>query len=105
MEVQRIKYERTGGFAGMHMSAEIEPGKLSEDEVHALVELIDDVDFNELPKEMLSQSGTDQFTYTITVETRKWEHTVTIGDASAHGKMNELLEMMNRLVRKNLKKQ
>jgi hypothetical protein len=104
MEVKRIKYERTGGFTGMRMAAEIEPQKLSEDEIRTLVDLIDDVDFNELPKEMLNGSGADQFTYTITVETRKWEHTVTIGDSSAHGKMSDLLELLNRLARKKMMK-
>ena len=105
MEVERIKYERTGGFAGMRMTAEIEPKKLSEDEIRILMDLIDDVDFNELPEEMLNESGADQFTYTITVETHIWEHTVTIGDSSAHGKMQELLEILNKLARKYIKRQ
>ena len=45
----------------------------------------------------------DQFTYTITVETKKWEHTVITGDTSAPEKMQELLELLNRLARNQKK--
>ena len=105
MEVQRIKFERTGGFAGMRIAADIEPDNLPEDQAHTLLELLDDMDFNELPEQIMNQPGTDQFTYSITVETSKWEHTVVTGDASAPEKMKELLELLNRLSRKRAKKQ
>jgi emfourin len=42
----------------------------------------------------------DQFTYTITVETKKREHTVTTGDISAPEKLQELLQLLDRLARK-----
>ena len=57
-------------------------------------------DFEDLPEQMLdSESMSDQFTYTITVETRRGEHTVITGDASAPEKMQELLQLLNRLAR------
>ena len=105
MEVQRIKFERTGGFAGMRIAADIEPDNLPEDQAHTLLELLDDMDFNELPQQIMNQPGADQFTYSITVETAKWEHTVVTGDASAPEKMHELLEMLNQLARKRAKRQ
>jgi hypothetical protein len=105
MEVQRIKYERTGGFAGMRIAADIETDDLPEDQARTLMELLDDLDFNELPEQLTNNSAVDQFTYTITVETRKWEHTVITGDSTSSDKMQELLEMLNRLARKNMRKQ
>jgi hypothetical protein len=105
MEVQRIKFERTGGFAGMRIAADFEPDDLPEEQASTLLELLDDMDFNELPKQIMNQSGADQFTYSITVETSKWEHTVVTGDASAPEKLQELLELLNKLARKRMKKQ
>jgi hypothetical protein len=105
MEVQRIKFERTGGFAGIRIAADIEPDNLPEEQARTLLELLDDMDFNELPKQLMSNQGADQFTYSITVETSKWQHTVVTGDTSAPEKMHELLQLLNQLARKRAKKQ
>ena len=99
MQVERIKFERTGGFAGMRIAKEIKLDDLSEEQSHILSELLDDMDFDELPEQMIDESGPDQFTYVITVETKKWEHTVVTGDSSASEKMQELLQLLNRLIR------
>lgn len=104
MEVQRIKFERTGGFGGMRIAAEIEPNDLPEEQARALLELLDDMDFNELPEELMNNSGTDQFTYAITVETTKWEHTVVTSDESVPEKLHQLVELLNKLARKRMRK-
>ena len=99
MQVERIKFERTGGFAGMTISRDLKLDELPEDQVNSIVELLEDMDFRELPEQMLDDSGADQFTYIITVETKEWEHTVVTGEASAPEKMQELLQLLNRLAR------
>lgn len=100
MQVERIKFERTGGFAGMRIATDLKLNDLSDDQVQTLTELLDDLDFGELPEQMMNDEGMpDQFTYTITVETKKWEHTVVTGDVSAPEKMQELLQLLNRLAR------
>jgi Emfourin len=100
MEVERIKFERTGGFAGMTISRVLEIDDLSEEQAHTLLELLDDLDFEELPEQMSgAESMPDQFTYTITVETPRGKHTVVTGDASVPEKMQELLQFLNRLAR------
>ena len=104
MEVERIKFERSGGFTGMTIARDLKLDDLSEEQAHTLLELLDDLDFEELPEQMLdSGSMPDQFTYTITVETQRGEHTVTTGDASAPEKMQELLQFLNRLARRKKK--
>lgn len=101
MDVERIKFERTGGFAGMTIARDLKPDDLSEEQVHRLSELLDDLEFETLPEQMTgSDSMPDEFTYTITVETRRGEYTVVTGDASAPEKMQELLQFLNRLARK-----
>ena len=105
MHVERIKFERTGGFAGMRIAADIEPDKLSDEQSQALLDVLDALDFPGLPEHMMGESPIpDEFTYTITVEAEDWQHTVVTGDASAPEKMQELLQMLDRIARKRLRK-
>jgi hypothetical protein len=100
MEVEWIKFERTGGFAGMRVAKDFEMNELPDEQAQALLKLLEDLDFKELPKQMMGSTSTpDQFTYTITVETKDWKHTVVTGEASAPEKMQELLQLLNRLAR------
>lgn len=106
MDIERIKYERTGGFAGIRIAADIKPKDLSEEQAQTLMDLLDDLDFPELPEYLSKESSMpDQFTYTITVEANEWKHTVVTGDESAPEKMQELLQMLNRIARKKMRKQ
>jgi len=106
MEVERIRFERTGGFAGIRLAADFELGELPEEQVHTLTDLLDDLDFAELPENPSSDSSMpDEFTYTITVESEKWKHTVVTGDSSADEKMQELLHILNQLLRSQSKRQ
>jgi hypothetical protein len=105
MHVERIKFERTGGFAGMRIARDLKMEDLPDEQANSIAELLDDMDFQELPEQMLDESMPDQFTYVITVETLKGEHTVVTGDASAPDKMQELLRILNRLARTRRKQQ
>lgn len=100
MQVERIKFERTGGFAGIRLAADVKIEDLPEEQAHTISELLDEMDFQEMPASMMGKSNMpDQFTYTITVQTKKWEHTVVTGDSSAPEKMQELISLLNRLAR------
>ncbi|HQU37604.1 MAG: hypothetical protein CNIPEHKO_01030 [Anaerolineales bacterium] len=105
MDVERIKFERTGGFAGIRLAADFDVSDLPDDLSQTLRELLDALDFPELPAKLTSgESVPDAFTYVITVEAGKWHHTVITGDAPEDEKMQELLELLNRLARKKIKK-
>jgi len=106
MEIERIKFERTGGFAGIRIAADFELDDLPEEQSRALAELLEDVKFRSLPERLTGKTPMpDQFTYTITVESGKGKHTVTLGDSSADEKMQELLQLLNRIARSRMKKQ
>lgn len=101
MEVQRIKYERTGGFMGLHLSADFQPTDLPEDQARPLLDLLDEMDFDELPAYLTgSPTQSDQFTYKITVLSDEGEHTVVVGDASAPEEMQELLRLLDRIAKR-----
>lgn len=81
MEVERITFERTGGFAGMHITANFKPDDLPEEQAQALLELLEKLNFEELPVQAINNpSLPDQFTYRITVETKDGEHSIVTGD-------------------------
>jgi hypothetical protein len=100
MEVKRIKFERTGGFANMRIATELKLADLPDEQANSVLKLLDDLDFEELPEQIMSKALLpDQFIYKVTVETKKWEHTVVTGDASAPEKLQELLRLLSRLAR------
>lgn len=85
----------------MHNVVNINPRDLPEEQAKALLELLDELDFDELPEELKNNPPLpDQFTYKISVETKDGEHSVTTGEASAPEKVQELLQMLNRIARK-----
>jgi hypothetical protein len=100
MDVQRIKYERTGGFAGMRFHADFEPGELPDDESRTLLDLLDNMDFDELQDFTGGPTYPDQFTYTITIQSSVGERTIVMGDTSAPDEMQELLRMLDRIARR-----
>lgn len=100
MQVERIKFERTGGFAGMRIATDLKMDDLPDEQARRLSDLLEDLDFEELPEQMINKASMpDQFTYKITVQTKQREHTVITGDTSAPEKMQELLQLLNRLAR------
>jgi len=105
MDLERIKFERTGGFAGLRLSGEFGSDELTEDQLQTLTDLLDELDFPALPDHLsTSPSSSDEFTYTITIEAEKWSHTVVTGDAQDDEKMQELLQLLNQLLRKKIRK-
>ena len=105
MNVERIKFERTGGFAGIRLAADFEITDLPEDQARSLLELLDNLDFENLPEQMLdSMPIADGFTYSITIETKKSTHTVNAGESSVTEKLEPLLALLNQIARKQARK-
>ena len=100
MEAKRIKFERTGGFAGIRLAADIELDELPEEQVHQLLELLDELDFDELPEQLTdNRQVADGFTYSVTVVSEKWQHTVTTSETAAPEKMNSMFEILTQIAR------
>ena len=105
MDIKRIKFERTGGFAGIRLAADLELDEIPEDQVREILELLDDMDFDELPEKIVSHHQVaDGFTYSITVESEKREHTVMTDDTSAPEKLGRLFEILTKIARKQARK-
>ncbi len=105
MKVKRIKFERTGGFAGIRFAADFELDDLPKDQAHQILELLDEMDFDELPEQIPGkQQVADGFTYSITVVTEKRQQTVTTSDTSVPHKMEPLLEILTKIAKQQARK-
>ena len=99
-----MSMRRSGGFTGMTSSYSFNLEDLPDEEANRLRKIIDQVDFLALP-EKFERAGNipDQFTYTITIESQEWSHTVVTGDSSAPLEIQPLLESLNTVSRSHRK--
>jgi hypothetical protein len=105
MDIQRIKFERTGGFAGIRLAAEFELDDLPEEQAHRLRELLDDLDIDEYNKKHAHEPRLlDGFSYTIQVQTKKHEYIIETGDNTTSEKMNDLLALLTQVIRSRARK-
>ena len=84
----------------MRFHADFAPGDLPEEQSRPLLDLLDEMQFDQLPENMTGSTHPDQFTYTITVQSSKWEHTVIVGDSSSSEAMQELLRALDQIARR-----
>ena len=96
----RIQFERSGGFAGMRLTATIDTDTLAPDEARVLQALMDTAWFFDLPAVIASPTpGADQFQYRLTVEADERRHTVEVGEAAAPDTLQPLLRKLTTLAR------
>jgi hypothetical protein len=95
----KIFFERSGGFMGRTVKATIDLEDLPGDLAHALEEMLDEADFFELPADLTRPPMPDAFTYTITVNTARKQHSVRVTDATAPDDLRPLLEELNKQAR------
>lgn len=88
----RIQFERSGGFAGMLVRANLDTAFLSPEEADKLQKMVEEASFFELPGQLSSPSpGADQFQYKVSVEEGDRRHTVETSDQAAPDSLRPLL--------------
>lgn len=98
----RIEFERSGGVAGLRLSATIESDSLPNQEADDLCKLVEDAGFFDLPADITSpKAQPDQFVYAVTVETEARRHTVRVDDSTAPARLQPLLDWLSRAVRRS----
>jgi len=101
----QIHFERTGGFANIHLTRTFDLDSMPEEIANPLKALLEQVDFASLPEQLLGKSAIpDQFNYSITVTTPSWQHTVVTSDHSAPDALRLLLQKLTELTRSQAKK-
>lgn len=68
----KVYFERTGGFMGLRVVADFDTRELPEEEAKTLMDLLDEVDFFQLPSRLEADTpGMDQFHYVLTCSTEQ----------------------------------
>jgi hypothetical protein len=88
----RISYERSGGFMGRKLNFSVNLEELPNDQAETLNRLLQQADFFNLPKDLISRPVPDEFNYIITVETATQSHRVRVSDSSMTDPLRPLLD-------------
>lgn len=95
-----IQFERTGGFAGMHLNYMVNTDSLPQDEIDVLQEEIEEACFFDLPAKIHDPSaGNDRFEYQITIRDGAKQHSVVVGDAELDDALRPLVQHLEILAR------
>ncbi len=105
MYIKKIKFERTGGFAGIRLHAEIDMEDLPKDQKSEILEILDESDFDELPEKLSSKMPIpDEFVYSITVASDEKENRVFAGESSLPSDLQPLIEILERIAKSQMRK-
>jgi hypothetical protein len=105
MYIERIKFERTGGFTGIRLAADIDVNELPDDQKHEIIKLLDDMDFDELPKKLSGKPPMpDELAYSITVISSKKEYKVITGESALPKDMQPLIEILEGEAKRQMRK-
>lgn len=104
MKIEKIKFERSGGFAGIRLAAELELDDLPEDQRARLLDLLDDVDLDDLSeKRFHSRPLPDEFTYTITVLAKGKEYQLAGGESALPASLQPLIEFLESAAKRQMR--
>ena len=94
----KIRFERSGGFAGMTRTVEVATDALSEDQRELVTSLVRSADFFALPQNPAPRdpNGADRFSYTITIDSAARTHTIETNDAAMPESLVPLIDWLNR---------
>ena len=97
----KIQFERTGGIAGMVMTAVIDSEALSREEAREVRELVVDAGFFDLPAEIAGETeGKDLFLFRLTIDYEGRRHSVTTSQEAAPPSLLPLLQWLTKAARR-----
>ena len=104
MYIERIKFERTGGIAGIRLAAEIEVNSLPEEQKKEIIELLDELDFEELPSKVAGKMAVpDEFVYSVIVESGEREYQILAGESALPSDIQPLIELLERIAKRQMR--
>jgi len=99
----RVKFERSGGFANIPLSAELDSAEMEPDRADELKRLVDEA----LPFDQPSTSKSnlpDDLHYQLTIEHGGQSKTIKVSDNAAPDKLKSLLDFLGEEALKKLRK-
>jgi hypothetical protein len=105
MRIEKIKFERTGGFAGIRLAADIEMDELPEEQRREILDVLDEMDFEELSDKFTSGiSFPDGFVYAISVESEKREYRLVAGESALPDDVQPLIEILESITKRRMRR-
>jgi hypothetical protein len=93
----RISFERSGGFAGLTLEADLDTTSLPLNEAHNIQRMVEEAGFFELPASIPAPArGADASQYVVTVEDEGKRHTVRTNDLTVPADLWPLLEYLTK---------
>ncbi len=95
-----IYFKRSGGFSGIPVRADLDTALLPADEAETIEQMLDAVNFFELPSALDQGREADRFSYEVKVVSGDVEHTVCFSERSAPVEINTLVRHLTILARR-----
>lgn len=91
----KIKFERSGGFAGITLQSTLDLDDLPEDEAEQARQLIDEAKLFDQPKQIKARSPMpDRFEYKLTIQEKGRRRTIVVGDQSTPANLKPLIDLL-----------
>lgn len=91
----RVTYKKTGGFANLKVTAEVDSDQLPEAQAQKMKELVDRADLFNQPSKPSAKPTPDQFQYEITVDDGGKSHSFVTNESAASDSLRELIDWVN----------
>ena len=90
-----IYFKRSGGFIGPGMRYQVNLEQLPDIDASALLRLIEQAEFFNLPENLIVKFNPDEYQYTISVDLGQICHTVRANDSTVPASLRPLIEELS----------
>jgi hypothetical protein len=96
----RITFKRSGGFAGISLSLNLDTLTSPPDQAKLIEHLVETAGFFDLPTLLPSPPGSaDRFQYRLEIDSSGRQHAVDIGEAALPDSLRPLIDQLSTLAR------
>ena len=92
-----ITFKRCGGFVGKGLRCQLHLDELPGDDAGALLRLIQQAEFFNIPENLIVKFNPDEYQYTITVDAGVICHTVRTNDTTMPASLRPLVDELSSL--------
>ena len=92
-----ITFKRSGGFVGKGMKLQLSLDELPSHDARALIHLIEQAGFFNIPENLIVKFNPDEYQYTITVDVGVICHTVRVNDTTRPASLRPLVNELSSL--------
>lgn len=96
----RVYFERSGGFAGLHLKAAVDTADLPAEDAQAWEKCLAEAEFFNSPSRLKTEVAADSFIYRLTVVTAEQEHTAEWSEENTPEKLRPMLHQLATMARK-----